>query len=605
MSRERYFSNAYDIRNTRDELVTTIRERELNRTSTSLVLHGRGFSPYGLARNENIVHKLENFSNTTPPKNPIDGQLWWKRAETNFSGELYGFDTAIGSPSWRTVVPPSSGIGFNVTPGDGFDQTSGGLPVGSPLSVIIDLSAGRGIQLSSNAVGVQAGQIIHDNLVGFVANEHIDHAAIKLIAGAGLTNSGSPATITSNLSLNVGAGRGITVNTNDVSCDSTVLRTSSNQTVLNIKEFTRPVYGDAVTVSASVPSFGFSNDSDTGWYTSATNQISFTTGAVQRFRIEPGGVLRAIPSNYETLVIDDNDIPNKRYVDGAVSGGSNPTAETHVGYQSISGLTPNAKYLVNVYGRIYTAGTAGAWPTQSIKLRKGTTTVGGGTLVASTPSQTINWPDGSTPTNATFIVDMGADTDLNSTTDTRVGGGTAGYYGGTTWMHAVRISDPPPLGSPLPFSGAPELDDVDGSSSCTGSVIYPSAYDAYAAIIFGLGTGAYPYTYDDTSVAHGCGSSAAFLSYTQIGNDWLPGGGTPGDFELRANTVSLTGSGLTASGTTGSWLDLSSLRSFWLTKDGAGIGIGTWVLDFEIRQKTNPANTTGVVTYTLRVESVI
>jgi len=53
----------------------------------------------------------------------------------------------------------------------------------------------------------------HDALLNFVANEHIDHSAVSITAGGGLTGGG---TIAATRSLDVGAGTGITVNANDV-----------------------------------------------------------------------------------------------------------------------------------------------------------------------------------------------------------------------------------------------------------------------------------------------------------------------------------------------------------------------------------------------------
>ena len=604
MARERYFGNTYDIRNTRGQLVTTINEKELDRTSTSLVLHGRGYSPYGLARNENIVHRLENFSNTTPPNNPIDGQLWWKRAEVGVEGELFVLDTAIGSPSWRTVVPPNAGIGFSITPGDGFDQATGGLPTGSPLTVTIDLSAGRGIQLGANAVGTQTGQIEHDNLLNFVANEHYDHAAIVIVGGDGIVGGSPGFPITGSISLNVGAGKGIIVNTNDVAIDNAaVLRTTSNQTVVGIKEFTNEIFGDIGSVSASVPSYAFSNDSNTGWYRSSTNQISFTTGATQRLRIESGGVLRAISSTYELLVLDDNDIPNKKYVDGALAASENPTDNTHIGYQSISGLLTDTKYLVHVYGRIRTAGT-GTATLSAITLRRGSTTPGAGTFVASTPFQSINWPDGSCPTSATFICDMNASTTVNGVTE-QFGLTGSGATLGVTYMSAVQISEPPPVGSPIPSSGAPELDDVDGASSSLGATFAFSPWDALAVLTFGVQASSHPYILQPDDVSTAAGNETAFVVYTALGNDWLPGGGTASDFEVRADTVSLTGSGLTASGATGTWLSLGSIATWILVKNANNIGLGTWVLDYQVRQKTNHANSAGPARFTLRTKVII
>jgi hypothetical protein len=53
----------------------------------------------------------------------------------------------------------------------------------------------------------------HNALLNYVANRHIDHTAVTLTAGAGLTGGGD---ISASRSFDVGAGVGITVNANDV-----------------------------------------------------------------------------------------------------------------------------------------------------------------------------------------------------------------------------------------------------------------------------------------------------------------------------------------------------------------------------------------------------
>jgi uncharacterized protein YaaW (UPF0174 family) len=53
------------------------------------------------------------------------------------------------------------------------------------------------------------------NLIGYDANEQVDHTAVSMTAGNGLT-AGSGGTIASTRTFAVGAGSGITVNTNDV-----------------------------------------------------------------------------------------------------------------------------------------------------------------------------------------------------------------------------------------------------------------------------------------------------------------------------------------------------------------------------------------------------
>ena len=57
------------------------------------------------------------------------------------------------------------------------------------------------------------GVIDHDSLANFVANEHIDHSGVSVVAGTGLTGGG---TIAANRTLNVIGGDGITANANDI-----------------------------------------------------------------------------------------------------------------------------------------------------------------------------------------------------------------------------------------------------------------------------------------------------------------------------------------------------------------------------------------------------
>lgn len=57
----------------------------------------------------------------------------------------------------------------------------------------------------------------HNSLLNYVANQHIDHTAVTLTAGAGLVGGG---TIAASRTFDVGAGVGITVNVDDVALDT-------------------------------------------------------------------------------------------------------------------------------------------------------------------------------------------------------------------------------------------------------------------------------------------------------------------------------------------------------------------------------------------------
>ena len=54
----------------------TVVDNTLN-SETTLSFPGRGTTAYGQAVNENFLHILENFANTTAPLRPVEGQLWY------------------------------------------------------------------------------------------------------------------------------------------------------------------------------------------------------------------------------------------------------------------------------------------------------------------------------------------------------------------------------------------------------------------------------------------------------------------------------------------------------------------------------------------------
>ena len=49
----------------------------LNTSDTSIKLVGQNYPGYGPALSEDLVHILENFASSSPPNNPIEGQLWF------------------------------------------------------------------------------------------------------------------------------------------------------------------------------------------------------------------------------------------------------------------------------------------------------------------------------------------------------------------------------------------------------------------------------------------------------------------------------------------------------------------------------------------------
>lgn len=68
---------SYTINLTNGTSLPSIPDGAINQTYTDLTLIGKSATGYGLYLNDNFVHLLENFANTTQPNNPIPGQLWY------------------------------------------------------------------------------------------------------------------------------------------------------------------------------------------------------------------------------------------------------------------------------------------------------------------------------------------------------------------------------------------------------------------------------------------------------------------------------------------------------------------------------------------------
>ena len=83
----------------------TVQDGVVN-TQTDLSFIGKGYAGYGEVIAENFLHLMENFSNTSAPTKPIQGQLWWD--STNNKLQVYNgtaFQTAGGSAPYQSEAP--------------------------------------------------------------------------------------------------------------------------------------------------------------------------------------------------------------------------------------------------------------------------------------------------------------------------------------------------------------------------------------------------------------------------------------------------------------------------------------------------------------------
>jgi len=134
-----------------------------------------------------------------------------------------------------SAVPNSSLANSTITINSGNGLT-GGATINLGSSATLNVGAGTGISVSADAVGLDT-----------LNSRNVDHSAITITAGDGLTGGGD---IASSFTLDVGAGTGINVNANDVEIVGASALTTNNLPKWNGTGFTNSsITDDGTTVT--------------------------------------------------------------------------------------------------------------------------------------------------------------------------------------------------------------------------------------------------------------------------------------------------------------------------------------------------------------------
>jgi hypothetical protein len=103
---------SYTILKTDGTTLTQIIDGSIDQVSSDLTLIGKNSSSYGVFINDNFVHLLENFANTSQPNYPIVGQLWFDTTENR----LKVYDGTSFKVSGGTIV--SNSVPSGIAQGD-------------------------------------------------------------------------------------------------------------------------------------------------------------------------------------------------------------------------------------------------------------------------------------------------------------------------------------------------------------------------------------------------------------------------------------------------------------------------------------------------------
>lgn len=248
-----------------------------------------------LSEGDNLYYTTDRVRNNVS----VDAQsnLLYSNVTGVFSHQLTTTDVVEGDNLYYTTsrvrgnvdavtVPNALGELGNLS----YNQSTGIFTFTAPSaeSVRDHINASASIDFSNadGVVSVIPAGVDHNQLNNYVANEHVDHSDVYVVAGAGLAGTGD---ITSNVTLNIGEGFGITVNPANIAANVAQIQSvfdiaSGSETVLSYNESTGEIgfLGDSSTVNSAPSRWVFSgnvNQSVSGQKTfSETTTFTFSSG---------------------------------------------------------------------------------------------------------------------------------------------------------------------------------------------------------------------------------------------------------------------------------------------------------------------------------------
>jgi len=339
---------AYNITRSNGQNLVTVADGTTDTTYTSLVLIGKNFAGYGEFLNENFVHLLENFSSSTSPANPLEGQVWW-----DSTGKLL---KVYSGTTWKTVssstssaAAPSSGITGDLW----WDTANGQLKIYSGSTWVV-------VGPAYTATQGQSGPVA-DVVTG--ANDGLSHVIVKFFIANVLV-----AVLSKDVAFQVNGLPGFTVlkpgfNLATISPALAYYGASENALSLGgfaANEYVRSnvatTFTQPVTISNSTGlTVGTSNNFTVNVGSNSVNLISNDLGKDLRFFVNVGGVATqalGIAGTTGLLTVVGSPttalgIATKHYVDSQLTGVGS-TALARDGSNTITGnLVPGANNTYN------------------------------------------------------------------------------------------------------------------------------------------------------------------------------------------------------------------------------------------------------------------
>lgn len=289
---------AYEIRTTAGQIFTVVEDGTIKDNVASISFFGKRYVDYGLVFNNNMLSLLENFSNTTPPLNPVIGQMWFDASPGVEFIKVYVSVTSGWKPLEYTVDLTSAVVNNDLV-------FTGEATFSNNATFVQDLTANNIFPVE---ISFSNGTITGS----YTTSSDVAHSGFNTFDGAttfnGVTTFSNPMTFDSNVSINttlnvIGLSTLVSVDIDSGAIDNVVIGAGT----ANAGSFT--------TISTtSTSSFGGLIEINNGWEIGAV--VISTTGAELNF-------VDGVTSNIQTQL------------DGKISG----TSPTITGTPTATGAT--------------------------------------------------------------------------------------------------------------------------------------------------------------------------------------------------------------------------------------------------------------------------
>jgi len=173
---------SYTITKSNGTILTELVDGTTDQVNSSLTLVAKSASAYGTALNQNFVYLLENFANSSQPRTPLVGQLWFDTTQNR----LKVYDGINFKVSGGTIVSSTAPSGINA--GDiWIDTTSGQLRFNDGTSTKL---AGPVYTVSQGVSGFVVDSVIGtDGLTHTIASIYVGQSLLGIWSNTQFTPS--------------------------------------------------------------------------------------------------------------------------------------------------------------------------------------------------------------------------------------------------------------------------------------------------------------------------------------------------------------------------------------------------------------------------------